>query len=166
MTDVHMMGPTRGATGATGDPGPTGATGPAGATGPTGNTGATGPTGSTGSTGGTGPTGSTGPAGALVYNASGLVASPKIWSTVVNTDANGRWSANYAAAGFTATPRVSATALGPGTTAADIRNADLTAVSSTAASGIVSAPALSVLGVITVSLVGANVPVHIIAIGE
>lgn len=151
MTDVHMMGPNRGPQGIPGDPGIQGIQGTQGAQGIPGDP---------------GTQGLTGPAGALVYNAGGLVANAKIWSAVVNTDANGRWAVNYAAAGFTAAPRVSATAFGPGTTAADIRNADLTAVSSTAASGIVSAPALSVLGLITVSLVGANVPVHIIAIGE
>lgn len=113
-----------------------------------------------------GTNGTNGAPGALVYNAGGLVANAKIWSGTVTTNASGVWTVNYAAAGFTGTPRVQATCTGPGATASDVRNASTTAKSATAASGICVAPALSVLGLITVSLVGAGVSVDVVAIGE
>lgn len=46
----------------------------------------------------------------LVYNASGQAASPKIWYGTVTSDANGDFTVNYATAGFTVAPVVTATA--------------------------------------------------------
>jgi hypothetical protein len=76
------------------------------------------------------------------------------------------WSVNYAAAGFTSPPRVVANATAPGTNAADVRNVSTTTKNTTGATGICTAPALSVLGLITVSLVGAGVSVDVVAVGE
>jgi len=107
-----------------------------------------------------------GPARALIYNAAGIVPNAKVWSGTVTTDANGVWSVNYAAAGFTAPPRVIANATGPGNAAANVRNVSTTTKTATGATGICVAPAVSVLGFITVSLVGAGVSVDVVAVGE
>lgn len=59
-------------------------------------TGSTGPTGPTGSNGSTGPTGP----GSLIYNSSGLITSPKIWTGTV-TSSGGSATFNISSAGFT-----------------------------------------------------------------
>jgi len=116
--------------------------------------------------GDTGPAGPTGAPGALVYDSSGAVSAAKIWSGTVTTNSSGVWSVDYTAAGFVAPPVIQANCTATGTTAADMRNAKTTTKSTTAASGIVVAPALSVLGIISVSLVGAGVSVDVTAIGK
>lgn len=112
--------------------------------------------------------GNTGPAGALVYDSSGLVANAKIWSGRATTDANGAWSVDYSAAGFTQAPIVQATVVGPNATASGARNASLSAApTQTGAAGIVTSPAtISLLGLLTVNLVGAGTTVHVTAIGK
>lgn len=111
--------------------------------------------------------GATGPAGALVYDSSGQVANAKIWSGVVLTDANGAWAANYAAAGFTEAPRVSAVAVGPNATANGARNACLSASpTTTSAQGTVTQANNAVLGLLPLQLSGAGIPVHVIAVGK
>lgn len=114
-----------------------------------------------------GTTGDRGPAGALVYDASGLIASAKIWSGTATTNASGQFTANYTAAGFTEAPRVQATCVGPGNTAGDARNASwITPPTTTSATGIVTSPSTSVLGLIPLQLVGAGVVVNITAVGK
>lgn len=141
--------------------------GPAGAIGPTGPTGPTGATGNPGATGSTGATGATGPAGALVYDSGGLVSGAKVWSGTALTNGSGQWTVNYAAAGFTSAPVVQATCVGAGLGASDTRNASLSAAPTlTGVSGIATAPALSVLGLITVQLAAANTVVHVTAVGK
>lgn len=155
MSDISIAGGVvQGPPGPQGDPGPQG---------PAGATGATGPQGATGATG---PAGPAGPAGALVYNSGGLVSNAKIWSGTVTTNASGVWTVDYSAAGFTAPPRVIPNATGPGNAAANVRNVSTTTKSATAATGICVLPAVSVLGLITVSLVGAGVSVDVVAVGE
>lgn len=120
-----------------------------------------------GENGATGATGERGPAGALVYEASGLVASAKIWSGTATTNASGRFTADYTAAGFTEAPRVQATCIGPGAAAGDARNASwISAPTTTSATGIVTSPTTAVLGLIPLQLVGAGVIVHITAVGK
>lgn len=103
-----------------------------------------------------------------VYDTNGLVSNPKLWSGVANTDSNGAWAVDYSSAGFTAPPRVQATAVGPGASASAARNAGLSsAPTATTAAGIVTSPAtISILGLLTVNLVSAGVPVHVVAIGS
>lgn len=114
-----------------------------------------------------GAAGARGPAGALVYDGSGLVADAKIWSGLATTGSNGQFTADYANAGFTTAPRVQATAVGPGSAVADARNASWIAPpSTTSATGIVTSPSSSVLGIIPLQLVGAGVVVHVTAIGK
>lgn len=147
-----------------GEQGPIGETGPQGIQGIQGEPGIQG---SQGPQGSTGATGATGPAGALVYDASGAVANAKVWSGTVTTDANGAWSANYSAAGFTQAPNVQANAIGPNATAGGARNASLTAApTATAAQGIVTAASGAVLGLLPLQLVGAGVVVHVTAVGK
>lgn len=127
-----------------------------------------GPAGPAGVTGATGLTGATGPAGALVYDSGGLVANAKIWSGTAATDANGAWTVNYSAAGFTQAPIVQATVVGAGSNAAQTRNASLSAnPTTTSASGIATSPAtVSLLGVLSVNLVGSGAIVHVTAVGK
>lgn len=115
-----------------------------------------------------GAPGSQGPAGALVYDASGLVANAKIWSGTATTNASGAWSVDYSAAGFNEAPRVQATVVGPNATAGGSRNASMSAnPTTTGAQGIVTSPAtISILGLLTVNLVGAGTVVHITAVGK
>lgn len=90
----------------------------------------------------------------------------KVWFGTAMTNASGQWAVDYSAAGFLAPPAVQATCVGLGLTAADVRNADITSRTASAVSGKVVAPVVSVLGLITVSLVGAGVVVNVVAIGR
>ena|SRR5213079_3397884 len=114
-----------------------------------------------------GAQGVTGQAGALVYDPFGVVANARIWSGLVTTDANGAWTANYAAAGFTMPPIVQATAVGANATAGGARNSSFSAnPTPSSASGIVTTANGAILGVIPLQLVGAGVAVHVTAIGK
>lgn len=106
------------------------------------------------------------PGPGTVYNASGAVPLPKIWSGTVVTNASGVWTVDYTNAGFTATPRLTSSATNAGATAGTLVNTKTTSKSATGASGIAAAPALAVLGILSVSLVGAGVSIDVIAIGE
>lgn len=102
----------------------------------------------------------------LVYDAAGVMPAPKIWIGTATTNAYGQWTVDYSAAGFTGTPVVNATCIGPGTAAADIRNADVVTRTATGATGKAVVPAVSVLGLITVGLAGAGLTVMVQAIGR
>lgn len=96
------------------------------------------------------------------------LSKPKFWMGTATTDVNGAWSVNYAAAGFTSAPLVQATVVGPSASANGSRNASLSAPpTTTTAAGIVTSPAtISLLGLLTVNLVGAGAVVHITATGD
>lgn len=92
--------------------------------------------------------------------------SPRVYRTRVTTDAAGAWTVNYASLGFTKPPIVQATCIG-GTTAASVRNASLSAApTNTSASGVATAPALAVLGIISVSLAPAGTVVHVTVVED
>lgn len=93
---------------------------------------------------------------------------PKVWIGTATTNAQGVWAVDYTAAGFANAPQVQATVIGPNATAAGARNASLSAApTATGAAGIVTSPAtISLLGLLTVNLVGAGTVVHVTAIGD
>src|ERR1700744_446469 len=105
-------------------------------------------------------------AGFQSIDANGNAAGAKAWHGVVTTASDGSWVADYSAAGFTEAPGVQAIAVGAAG-ASGARNATLSAdPTTTQAGGTVSQPALAVLGLLSLSLVGAGVKVQVLAVGK
>lgn len=91
---------------------------------------------------------------------------PKVWIGTVTTNASGVWTVDYTAAGFTSAPQVFPNATAAGLTAASMVNVKTATKTNTGATGNAVVPAVSVLGLITVTLAGAGVSVDVVAVGD
>ncbi|GEP00613.1 hypothetical protein [Methylobacterium haplocladii] len=99
------------------------------------------------------------------YGASGVVAACKLWIGEASTTSTGAWSVDLSQAGFTAVPKILASALSADTTIANSAVAITTGRTLVAASGFVNLPNTIAIGGMPEKRAGAGLTVSVLAIG-
>jgi hypothetical protein len=100
-----------------------------------------------------------------MYNAAGLITSPKVWTGSATTNASGQWSVSFASASFATLLSVQAQAWSSDGTITNATGCSVTGATVSGCSGIAFKTQTSILGLLPIIPVAAGTTINVFAVG-